>query len=274
MGATEICEELSARNPGLAAVAKVVLHERDTGGWIFSVVANDPDSCGKLPLCDIEPLRLLEITEFHAPHCDLTDLSPLRDQPLEILDVFDNRRVQLPELTKQTLKILSIAATPVRSIEMLGEQSLHTLRAEFSCLESLQGIDLSCADELHLSQCRFDDWRFLQDCLLLTGLYMPGCNVTDSAMRGAKLPLLINLVLSGTEVTHYEWVRQMPALSTFNAASNRIADLVPVIGHPGVGFININDSQVMPQDYLSLLQKAGYIEKHGPGCWCRGAKGW
>lgn len=271
--ADAISNELQMRNPELAAVADVVLEERATGGWRLAVVAHDLDSCQKLPLCDIEPLRSLTLTEFRAPHCDLADLSALRDQPLEILDVFGNRRVQLPELSKQTLVELSIAATPIRSLETLGKQPLRVLHAEFSRLEVIRSSEVAHLEEIHLCQCQLDDWRFLQDCSALTGLYLPECNITDSAMQYARLPRLINLVLSRTAVTDYSWVRQMSLLSCFNAAFNRIEDLIPVIGHPEVGLINIADSQVMPRDYLSLLKKAGYVEKHSPGFWFREAKG-
>ena len=188
---------------------------------------------------------------------EITDITPLKDLPLEYLSLTGNSITDITPLTGMDgLQVLDLAENPVRSADLLAE------------LPELRELSLEATT-------RVDDYTPLADCVqltrLVTGFVPEGAVETLSGLTGlvelrlystqnvdlscftsmqqlqeldltgsrlvnpealAQLPSLRNLLLGDTDTSELKFLADMPSLTELDLRDNPLLDLSPLLDCP------------------------------------------
>ena len=158
----------------------------------------------------------------------ITDLSPLKGIPLNILNLTCQHMVNLGPLEGMPLEELNLNTTPVTDLTPLRGMPLKSLNLCSTRVEDLTPLQGAPLTNLLLDACEVSDVSPLRG-MPLTRLLLRRTKVADLApLKGMPLTCL---ELSGTQVTDLTPLAGMP-LSYLSIDSTRVQDLSPLRGAP------------------------------------------
>ncbi|MCH7989452.1 MAG: hypothetical protein IID46_09955 [Planctomycetes bacterium] len=166
-----------------------------------------------------------EIREVGLADSGVTDIAPLKDLPLRILDMHGLPVSDISVLDGMPLKKLALSETPVSDISVLKGMPLEELYLMNSKVVDLSPLADSRIKKLNLLGTDVEDISPVAKMPLHT-LWLNDTKVHDlSPLKGKSLE---SLDISGTPVDDLSPLAQMGTLKRLNIADSNVKDLIPL----------------------------------------------
>lgn len=221
-------------NPTLARAEELFLHK-------------NTQSQGSLQ--DLSPLQGLKLRFLRLKDCQrIRDLSPLRDMPLEALDISNTHVEHLdPLATCRQLKTLSMALTRIQSLEPLQDLRLETLNLDESQFFDLVPLKkMTSLRVLTLYQCRHIRSLFPLTKVPLVDLLLDRSGV--DSLDDLNVEQLEHLHAILTPITNINRLKEARHLISLDLRETSVRDLSPLFDLPALQKLNV--SLINEQDPL------------------------
>ena len=212
---------------------------------------------------------------------EITDITPLKDLPLEYLSLTGNSITDITPLTGMDgLQVLDLAENPVRSADLLAElPELRELSLEatgVTSIEAFRGCDLQY---INVRTTRVDDYTPLADCAqltrLVTGFVPEGAVETLSGLTGlvelrlystqnvdlscfTSMQQLQELDLTGSRLVNPEALAQLPSLRNLLLGDTDTSELKFLADMPSLTELDLRDNPLLD---LSPLLDCPWLDR-------------